>query len=134
MTTDVDEPVLASAVGGFLRRAHGDATVDPEIVSDVIARFHALRSSAELKVHYETGSVFHEVPFSFSADGQIIRGAIDCLIRQRDGSIRILEFKTGQRRDEHVRQAEFYRRAAEVIFADTIVTVDVVYALDASPP
>jgi ATP-dependent exoDNAse (exonuclease V) beta subunit len=123
--------VLAEAVSGFLRREHSDAASDPGIVDDVVARFRALRDQPEVKVHYATGAVFHEVPFSFAADGQIIRGAIDCLIRHDDGSIRILEFKTGQRRDEHVRQAGIYRRAAEAIFADTVVRVDVVYALNA---
>jgi ATP-dependent helicase/nuclease subunit A len=131
VTIDVDDTVLAEAVSGFLRREHSDAASDPGIVDDVVARFRALRDQPEVKVHYATGAVFHEVPFSFAADGQIIRGAIDCLIRHDDGSIRILEFKTGQRRDEHVRQAGIYRRAAEAIFADTVVRVDVVYALNA---
>jgi ATP-dependent helicase/nuclease subunit A len=134
VTTAIDEAVLAAAVTGFLRRAHGDAASDPEFVREVIARFQALRDRPEFKAHFETGLVFHEVPFSFSADGQIIRGAIDCLIRQHDGSIRILEFKTGRRRDEHLRQAEIYRRAAAAIFSDTVVVVDLVYAGDAATP
>ena len=132
VTTNVDQAVLAAAVAGILRREHSATASEPGIISDVLARFRALRERSELKAHYETGTIFHEVPFSFSADGQIIRGAIDCLIRQEDGSIRILEFKTGQRRDEHQRQAEIYRRAAEAIFADTVVAVDVLYAMDAA--
>jgi ATP-dependent helicase/nuclease subunit A len=131
VTLDVEDGVLAAAVTGFLRREHADAASDPGIIGDVVARFRALRDRPELKIHYETGAVFHEVPFSFSADGQIIRGAIDCLIRHDDGSIHILEFKTGRQRDEHLRQAGIYRRAAEAIFADSVVAVDVVYALDA---
>jgi ATP-dependent helicase/nuclease subunit A len=131
VTEDVDESRLATAVTECLRREHGTAKADPDVIRNVSARFRALRDSPELKFHYETGSVFHEVPFSFSTDGQIIRGAIDCLIRNADGSIRIVEFKTGGRRDEHLRQAEFYRRAAEAIFADIVVSVDVLYALDA---
>jgi ATP-dependent helicase/nuclease subunit A len=127
---EVDDGGIAAAVTECLRREHDTARVDPDVIRNVSARFRALRDGPELKSHYETGSVFHEVPFSFSMDGQIIRGAIDCLIRNADGSIRILEFKTGRRRDEHLRQAEIYRRAAEAIFADTIVTVDVLYALD----
>src|SRR5687768_11174524 len=130
VTLEVEDEVLAAAVTGLLRREHTDAAFDPGIVGEVVVRFRAFRDRSELKKHYEAGAVFHEVPFSFAADGQIIRGAIDCLIRLGDGSIRILEFKTGRRRDEHVLQAEIYRRAAETIFADT-VTVDVVYALDA---
>ena len=128
--TEVDETLLAAAVTGILRREHNETASDPGVINGVIARFRALRDRADLKAHYNTGAIYHEVPFSFSAGGQIIRGAIDCLIRQKDGSIRILEFKTGQRRDEHQRQADVYRRAAEAIFADTVVDVDVVYAMD----
>ena len=130
LTRDVENGVLSAAIAGFLRREHTDAASDPGIVADVVARFRALREHPEFKIHYETGAVFHEVPFSFAADGRIIRGAIDCLIRHDDGSIHILEFKTGRRRGEHLRQADIYRRAAEAIFADRVVTVDVVYALD----
>jgi ATP-dependent helicase/nuclease subunit A len=129
--TLVEDEVLAAAVTGFLRREHTDAASDPGIIGDVVARFRALRDRPEFKTQYATGAVFHEVPFSFAADGRIIRGAIDCLIRHDDGSIHILEFKTGRRRAEHRRQAEIYRRAAEAIFADKVVAVDVVYALDA---
>jgi RecB family exonuclease len=97
-----------------------------------IARFRALRGHSELRTEYEAGDVFHEVPFSFFADGCIVRGAIDCLIRRADGSVRILEFKTGRRREEHQRQAELYRRAAAAVFPDAPVAVDVVYAVNAT--
>src|SRR6185503_20023200 len=104
---------------------------DPETTRDTIARFRALREHSELRSEYEASDVFHEVPFSFVADGCIVRGAIDCLIRRADGSVRILEFKTGRRREEHQRQAELYRRAAAAVFPDSPVTVDVVYAMNA---
>ena len=67
--------------------------------------------------------VFHEV--TCSADGQIIRGAIDCLIRQRTIDPNP-EFKTGRRRDEH-RQAGF-TRAAAAVFPDSMIVIDVLYA------
>jgi ATP-dependent helicase/nuclease subunit A len=134
VTADVDEGALAAAVSEILRREHTETAFDPAFIRDVIPRFRALRENAELKAHYKTGAIFHEVPFSFSAGGQIIRGAIDCLIRQDDGAIRIIEFKTGRRRAEHQRQAEIYRRAAEAIFADAVVAVDVVYPMDAAKP
>ena len=130
VTVAVDETVLAAAVAGFLRREHSETAFDPDITGNVILRFHALRGRPELKAQYETGTVFHEVPFSFSAGGQIIRGSIDCLVRQPDGSICVLEFKTGRRREEHIRQAELYRRAASAIFGDHAVAVDILYAQD----
>jgi ATP-dependent helicase/nuclease subunit A len=131
MTAIVDDGVLASTVETLLRRErHVEAATDSETTRETITRFRALRAHSELRSEYEASDVFHEVPFSFFADGCIVRGAIDCLIRRADGSIRILEFKTGRRRDEHRRQAEFYRRAAAAVFPDASVAVDVVYAMD----
>jgi len=131
MTVVVEDGLLISTVEAMLRRErHVDAAVGQTLLRDIIARFHALRAQAALREQYETGEVFHEVPFTFSTDGQIVRGAIDCVIRQRDGSVRILEFKTGRRRDEHGAQAELYRRAAAAVFPDEPVVVEVVYALD----
>jgi ATP-dependent helicase/nuclease subunit A len=133
MTTIVDDGALASTVETLLRRErHVEAATDLETTRDTIARFRALREQSELRTEYEASDVFHEVPFSFFADGCIVRGAIDCLIRRTDGSVRILEFKTGRRRDEHQRQAELYRRAAAAVFPDASVAVDVVYAMDAT--
>ena len=132
MTTTVDDVALGSTVETLLRRERHLEAADPETTRETIARFRALREHSELRTEYEASDVFHEVPFSFFADGCIVRGAIDCLIRRADGSVRILEFKTGRPRDEHQRQAEFYRRAAAAVFPDAPVTVDVVYAMDAT--
>ena len=133
MTMIVDEGTLASTVETLLRRErHVEAATDPEMTRETIARFRALREHGELRTEYEAGEVYHEVPFSFFADGCIVRGAIDCLIRRADGSVRILEFKTGRRRDEHQRQAELYRRAAAAVFPDAPVAVDVVYPMNAT--
>jgi ATP-dependent exoDNAse (exonuclease V) beta subunit len=132
MTAIVDDEALTSTAETLLRRErHVEAATDPETIKETIARFRALREHGELRTDYETSDVFHEVPFSFFADGCIVRGAIDCLIRRADGSVRILEFKTGRRRDEHQRQVELYRRAAAAVFPEASVTVDVVYAMDA---
>jgi ATP-dependent exoDNAse (exonuclease V) beta subunit len=131
MTMMVDDGTLASAVETLLRRErHVEAATEPEVTKETIARFRALREHSELRTEYEAGDVYHEAPFSFFADGCIVRGAIDCLIRRADGSLRILEFKTGRRRDEHQRQAELYRRAAAAVFPGASVAVDVVYAMD----
>jgi RecB family exonuclease len=128
MTAASDETMLATTVAGLLRREDVDAASEPHVIQDVLARFEALRRLAHVRAQYETGKVFHEVPFTFSADGQIFRGAIDCLIQQQDGSFRILEFKTGRRREEHRRQADFYRRAVASVFPDRTIAVDVLYA------
>jgi ATP-dependent exoDNAse (exonuclease V) beta subunit len=128
MTAAVDETVLASTIEALRRREDTDAAADARAIPAVLARFAALRRHADVRAQYESGEVFHEVPFTCSVDGQIIRGAIDCLIRQKDGSIRILEFKTGRRRDEHERQADFYKRAAAAVFPDSMIVINVLYA------
>jgi ATP-dependent helicase/nuclease subunit A len=128
MTTAVDDLILASATEALLRKeGHITTAADSSLIQEITARFHALRGHAELRLEYETGDVLHEVPFTVWLDGQLVRGAIDCLIRRRDGSIRILEFKTGRRREEHGRQAELYKRAVAAVFPAVSVTVDVVY-------
>ncbi len=133
MTAIVDDAALASSVETLLRRErHPEAATGPEMTRETIARFRALREHSEFRTDYEAGDVFHEVPFSFFADGCIVRGAIDCLIHRADGSVRILEFKTGRRREEHQRQAELYRRAAAAVFPDAPVAADVVYAMNAT--
>jgi ATP-dependent exoDNAse (exonuclease V) beta subunit len=125
-----DDGILLAAISDLLRKEERIETYGrPELLQDILARFAALRQHPRLRGHYETGHVFHEVPFSFREEGRIIRGTIDCLIRQADGTLRILEFKTGRQRDEHARQAEIYRRAVAAAFPDTPVAVDVVYAI-----
>jgi ATP-dependent helicase/nuclease subunit A len=128
MTADIEETVLASTIEELRRREDAAAAADARVIGDVRTRFEALRGHAEVRTQYQSGEVFHEVPFTLSANGEIIRGAIDCLIRQKDGSIRILEFKTGRRRDEHLRQAELYKRAAAAIFPDSMIMINVLYA------
>ena len=133
MTADINDHDLTSTVELLVRRdGDPESVADPEITGRIIARFEALRRQQKLRAVYDAGDVFHEVPFTFSSEGHIVRGAIDCLIRQADGSVCILEFKTGRRREEHQRQAELYRRAAAAVFPEVPVTVDVVYAVDAT--
>jgi ATP-dependent helicase/nuclease subunit A len=127
MTAEVDDDALLMVIETLLRKHDGAVSPDSKIASMIVARFRALRSDADLCAQYAAGDVFHEVPFTFSADGVVVRGAIDCLICQTDGSVRILEFKTGRRREAHDRQAEFYRRAVAAIFPGKIVSAQVVY-------
>jgi ATP-dependent exoDNAse (exonuclease V) beta subunit len=55
-----------------------------------------------------TARVF-ELPFSAAPDGgPIVRGTIDCVVRKPDGSILVVEFKTGRVRPIHQRQLDLY--------------------------
>jgi ATP-dependent helicase/nuclease subunit A len=132
MTQPLSVEDLSSTIAALLRRDEREAVLDAELTDAVIARFGALRNHATVRGLFETGDVYHEVPFTLHEEGRIVRGTIDCLVRERDGSVRILEFKTGRRRDEDARQAEIYRRAAAAVFPGSPVAVDVLYALDAA--
>jgi ATP-dependent helicase/nuclease subunit A len=89
------EPFARSAVDGWRRLA---------------AREDVARALA-------SGERFYEVPFSYLVPGseppEILRGAIDCLIRRKDGSALIVELKTGRRHAAHERQLDLYVRAVE---------------------
>ena len=133
LTAEVEGHILFATATDLLRNyLHQDTEDAPRLIHDALARFRALRRDPHLRAHYRSGEVFHEVPFSLRADGRILRGTIDCLIRHPDGSIRVLEFKTGRPREEHARQVDVYRRAAEAVFSGSPVAVDVVYPLE--PP
>ena len=128
LTDPIDDIQLAVAVADLLRREErAELATDVHAVQDVIARFHALRGNARFRSTFALGQVFYEVPFTFQEGGQMIRGAIDCLIRHADGTIQILEFKTGRPREEHVSQAEVYRRAAAAVFPGADVAVEILY-------
>ena len=66
------------------------------------------------------GQVLTEVPFSMRVERDekplILRGSIDCLAQAPDGSITVLEFKTGNPRPAHDRQLQLYVEAARALF------------------
>ena len=77
-----------------------------------------------------------EVPFALRdpaepprAGGPAVvrRGTIDCLVRETDGRITVLEFKTGRPRAEHARQLDVYIAAARAMFPEATVDGRLVY-------
>ena len=93
------------------------------------------------------GQRLYEVPFSLraahpspSADadrqGQagletgslILRGTIDCLVVREDGSVLVLEIKTGVPRPSHQQQLDIYLAAARALFPAVPVTGQLIYA------
>jgi hypothetical protein len=47
--------------------------------------------------------------------GRIIRGTIDCVVQKDDGSLLVVELKTGRRREADERQLELYVRAVSAL-------------------
>jgi RecB family exonuclease len=58
----------------------------------------------------------------------VVRGRIDCLVHRPDGSVVILESKTGQPRPEHEQQVELYRAALGASLPGKTIHTRVVYA------
>ena len=78
----------------------------------------------------ESGERMYELPFSWMPPGQpgrVLRGTIDCLVRRPDGSIVIVEFKTGLPSTSHHDQLDIYLQAAQSLFPGVAVTGRVVY-------
>jgi ATP-dependent exoDNAse (exonuclease V) beta subunit len=78
----------------------------------------------------ESGERLHELTFSLVAaaePGRVLRGTIDCLIRKPDGSIVVVEFKTGAVSATHEAQLDIYLHAARAMYPHAKVTGLLVY-------
>jgi len=129
MAVEHDDATLGAIARGLLRRDERlEADAEAIAIVDVVATFRALCQRPDIRALYSRGEVMHELPFAFRADGQFVRGTIDCLVRTPDGRIVVLEFKTGRPRPEHDEQAELYRRAVVAIAPGAAVEARVIYA------
>jgi ATP-dependent exoDNAse (exonuclease V) beta subunit len=91
--------------------------------------FQALRRQAPLVALLQGSRCHYEVPFSFHEpeSGCILRGSIDCLIERPDGSVVVLELKTGVRSPVHDRQLSIYVQAVRRLFPSANVEGLLVY-------
>ena len=80
-----------------------------------------LRAQArpDVKQALAGASRFYEVPFSLLAEARIVRGTIDCVVRKEDGSLLVVELKTGRPHDSHRRQLDVYLRAVRALYGTT---------------
>jgi ATP-dependent exoDNAse (exonuclease V) beta subunit len=133
MRDDMDPSQLAADVW---RLVQSDEATDIKdriaFENDVICGYGALLRRPDVCQVYLSGTALHEVPFTMRLEGAIVRGTIDCLIRSTSGRVTVLEFKTGRPRPEHERQANLYRRAAEVLFPGAEVETRLVYVAEAN--
>ena len=104
----------------------GVAGIDA-LIDAAVAGYRELVAREDVAVWFGTGEAWHELPFVMQVDGQMVRGSIDCLIRQPSGSLTVLELKTGRPRPEHEQQAALYRRAVQQMFPEEEVNVRVIY-------
>jgi ATP-dependent helicase/nuclease subunit A len=117
LAANVDREEVSRAIGSWLRP---DELEDIDDMDDVAIRaasaYAAVCGRDDVKAVCGGGERFHEVPFTMREGDRVLRGTIDCLVRRPDGSLTVLEFKTGRPREEHQRQLDLYRRAVEQMF------------------
>jgi len=87
------------------------------VVADALAAWRALRARPDVSAKL-SGTRHFEVPFSFARAGAgvILRGTIDCLVERDDGTVVVVEVKTGGRDPQHERQLAVYVDAARAVF------------------
>jgi RecB family exonuclease len=86
----------------------------PNLVAalDRAVAVHArLIARADLVDLFAGAAVAFEVPVSFGEGARVLRGTIDCLVRRPDGTLVVVEVKTGSPRPEHQAQLEAYLTA-----------------------
>ncbi|MCR4374250.1 MAG: PD-(D/E)XK nuclease family protein, partial [Acidobacteria bacterium] len=127
-------PPAADAVAHLARLVRSEELVDvPDhgrFLSDVAAAFLRLAGRSDVRRWLAQGRAYYEVPFSYApadAPGVIVRGSIDCLVARADGSLQVLEFKTGSPRPEHAGQLDTYLQAVRQAFSGADVTGELVY-------
>jgi ATP-dependent helicase/nuclease subunit A len=125
-----DLPVDETAAADLLTVEERASIPDPDaLVHQAVtacARIRALPGIPEL---LQNGRVRFELPFSYKVDAALIlRGAIDCVVERPDGSVMILEFKSGRPRASHEAQLDVYLRAARALFPGRSVDGRLVYA------
>ncbi len=89
-----------------------------------------LADRSDVRAWLTGGRAHYEVPFSFVSPERpsaIVRGSIDCLVVRPDGSLLVLEFKTGVPRPEHPAQLAMYLAAVRHAFPEAAVGGELVY-------
>jgi ATP-dependent exoDNAse (exonuclease V) beta subunit len=95
------------------------------VVAAAVEAFSRLRSRDDVTGILDGATCEYELPFSMRLqpeDGQgtdrtpiVVRGSIDCLAQRPDGTIVVVELKTGRPRDWHAAQLDLYVRAARSV-------------------
>ena len=100
-------------LSGDERVSLGDETDVLERVALLYRRLAHRRDMIEL---FRNAEADFEVAFSLGEGTDVLRGTIDCLLRQSDGGLVVIEIKTGSKRLEHVRQLDAYVRAVGTLY------------------
>ena len=119
------------------RRENTAGSDSAATVTAAVEAFLRLRRRPDLSRIIDRAACEYELPFSLrlpsaelpGADRRplVVRGAIDCLARQPDGTVTVVELKTGRRHAWHHCQLDVYVRAARSLLPDLTVEGRLVY-------
>jgi len=98
------------------------------LIDSAVDAYAAICAREDVRVLYAAGRALHEVPFTMTIDGRILRGTVDCLVETAPGRFTILEFKTGRKRPEHQAQVDLYLDAMRQVFSDSLIDARLIYA------
>jgi hypothetical protein len=104
---------------------HGDLQ---HTLDAAVEAYESLCSRGDVRALYQSGRALHEVPFTTSIEGRVVRGTFDCVIETGPGAFTLLEFKTGRERLEDHRQVELYLQAFRQLFPGASIDALVVSA------
>lgn len=84
--------------------------------------YRALRLRPDVQAVLQGGACLFELPFSYcdedaspAGERRIVRGAIDCLVQRLDGSLCVIDFKTGRPTAADRAQIDLYVQVARVL-------------------
>ena len=126
---NTDEDELMSVARALVRPDELSGVDDLRAtLEEAVGTYKAIRSRPELSMLDSTECLF-EVPFSFRPAGGfvILRGTIDCLVRDAHGRVTVFEFKTGRATPEHRAQLDIYLSAARALFPGLPVEGRLIY-------
>jgi ATP-dependent helicase/nuclease subunit A len=127
----LDEAAVCACAGPLVTAEERVDVTDVEALAGEAARVYLrLRGRADLTALLSSGACHYEVPFSFVPEDRpsdLVRGVVDCLVVSPDGTVTVLEFKTGRPRPEHDAQAALYAAAIAAALGTDRVTVKILY-------
>ena len=138
-TGPIEEPGLADA-RALLAPAERALIVDVDAtVQAAVDLWRTMRLREDVALLMSSGKRLYEVPFSMrlsdratgvdsSSGAVVLRGTIDCLVVGPDGTVVVVEFKTGHPRVSHQQQLDIYVDAARLLFPGASVSGQLIYA------
>jgi ATP-dependent helicase/nuclease subunit A len=134
-----EEPELADA-RALLAPAERALIVDVDgTVQAALDLWRRMRLREDVASLMASGQRLYEVPFSRRLPREatrgdsgpevvVLRGTIDCVVVGTDGTVVVVEFKTGRPRISHQQQLDIYVDAARLLFPGASVSGQLIYA------